>query len=170
MGLFSNSEFTSLEALFVEELQDLYDAENQLVDALPRMAKAAASPELRSAFQHHLSETERQVNRLEQVFKGIGKDAERTTCKGMQGLLKEGEDIMSAKGDRAVKDSALIASAQRVEHYEMAGYGAARSFAEQLGRNDLAELLQQTLDEEGQADKTLTAIAKRTCNPQAARA
>lgn len=170
MGLFSSKEFSTLEDLFIEQIQDLYDAENRLVDALPKMAEAATSPQLKSAFQHHLSETQGQVNRLESVFKQLGKDAKRESCEAMKGLIKEGEEVVEAKGDSAVKDAALIAAAQRVEHYEMAGYGAARAFAQQLGRHDLAQLLQQTLDEEGNADKKLTQIAESFANLQAAQA
>jgi ferritin-like metal-binding protein YciE len=170
MGLFSSTKFTNLEDLFVEQIQDLYDAEHRLVDALPKMAKAATSPELRSAFQHHLAQTENHVKRLETVFQEIGKDSNRVSCEGIKGLIKEGEEVVEAKGDSNVKDTALVAAAQRVEHYEMAGYGCARSFAEWLGRDDVAQLLQQTLNEEGEADKTLTNIAQLNLNPQAARA
>jgi ferritin-like metal-binding protein YciE len=159
-----------LDELFVVQIQDLYDAEKRLVDALPKMANAASSPELQSAFKHHLAETEHHVTRLEQVFEGLGKKAGRVPCEGMKGLLKEGEEVLDARGDSAVKDAALIAAAQRVEHYEIAGYGTARSFAQQLGRTDLADILQQTLNEEGEADKTLTRIAEQSRNPQAARA
>jgi ferritin-like metal-binding protein YciE len=170
MGLFTSKEFSTLEDLFVEQIQDLYDAEHRLVEALPKMADAANSPELKSAFQKHLSETKGQVNRLEKVFKQLGKEASRESCEAMKGLIKEGEQVLEAKGDPAVKDAALIAAAQRVEHYEIAGYGAARSFAQQLGRSDLAQVLQETLDEEGNADKKLTAIAEGFANRQAAQA
>lgn len=170
MGLFSSTEFTTMDDLFVEQIQDLYDAEQRLVEALPKMAHAATSPQLRSAFEQHLGQTENHVKRLEQVFADIGRQANRETCKGMKGLISEGSEIIEAKGDSGVKDAALIAAAQRVEHYEMAGYGAARSFAQALGRADLANLLQQTLDEEGQADKKLTEIALQSSNPKAAKA
>jgi ferritin-like metal-binding protein YciE len=170
MGLFSNKEFSTLEDLFVEQIQDLYDAEHRLVSALPKMAKAASSPDLKAAFENHLAETKGQVNRLESVFQQLGKDAQRESCEAMKGLIKEGEQVVEAEGDSAVKDAALIAAAQRVEHYEIAGYGAARSFAHQLGRDDLAQLLQETLDEEGNADKKLTQIAESSINPQSARA
>jgi ferritin-like metal-binding protein YciE len=170
MGLFTSKEFNSLDDLFVEQLQDLYDAEHRLVNALPKMADAASSPQLKMAFQNHLAETKAQVTRLEDVFRKLGIDAERESCEAMKGLIKEGEEMVDAKGDAAVKDAALIAAAQRVEHYEMAGYGTARSIAQQLGRRDIASLLQQTLDEEGNADKKLTQIAESYANPQAAHA
>lgn len=170
MGLFSSKEFSTLEDLFVEQIQDLYDAENRLVDALPKMADAATSPQLKSAFKDHLTETKGQVNRLETIFSQLGKEAKRESCEAMKGLVKEAEEVVDAKGDSSVKDAALIAAAQRVEHYEMAGYGSARSFAQQLGRHDLAQLLQETLDEEGGADHKLTDIAESFANLQAAQA
>jgi ferritin-like metal-binding protein YciE len=170
MGLFSSTEFDSLECLLVEQLQDLYDAENRLVDALPKMADAASSPQLKQAFQHHLEETKGQVNRLEQVFRLLDKSAQRHSCEAMKGLVKEGEEMIKAKGDPTIKDAALIAAAQRVEHYEIAGYGTARNFARRCGRPDVAELLQQTLQEEGDADKKLTQIAESSINAAAARA
>jgi ferritin-like metal-binding protein YciE len=170
MALFSKKNLSTLEDLFVEQIQDLYDAELRLVDALPKMAEAASSPELESAFRNHLSETKGQVNRLETVFQQLGRSAKRESCDAMKGLISEGEAIVEAKGDPSVKDAALIAAAQRVEHYEIAGYGAARSFAKQLGRSDLAGLLQQTLNEEGNADKKLTEIAETQANLEAAKA
>jgi ferritin-like metal-binding protein YciE len=170
MGLFTSKEFNSLEDLFVDQLQDLYDAEHRLMDALPRMADAASAPELKAAFEHHLTETEGQVTRLESVFLSLGRKAKRESCEAIKGLIKEGEEMVDAKGDADVRDAALIAAAQRVEHYEIAGYGTARAFARQLGRNDLAEMLSRSLEEEGNADKTLTQIAEASCNPQAARA
>ncbi|MEO9595827.1 ferritin-like domain-containing protein [Rhodopirellula bahusiensis] len=170
MGLFTSTEFNSLECLLVEQLQDLYDAENRMVDALPKMADAASSPELKQAFQSHLEETKGQVNRLEQAFQLLNKEAERQTCEAMKGLVKEGEEMINAKGDPSIKDAALIAAAQRVEHYEMAGYGSARNFAQRCGRQDIADLLQQTLDEEGAADKKLTQLAEASINQAAAHA
>jgi ferritin-like metal-binding protein YciE len=170
MGLFSSKEFTTLEDLFVEQIQDLYDAEQRLVTALPKMADAASSPELKSAFQFHLNETKQQVKRLENVFNQLSRTPKRESCEAMKGLIKEGEQVVEAKGDLAVKDAALIAAAQRVEHYEIAGYGAARAFAQQLGRREIAQSLQQTLDEEGKADKKLSEIAETFANAQAARA
>src|SRR6056297_1128254 len=169
MGLFTSTEFTSLEDLLVDQLQDLYDAESRLVEALPKMAGAASDTQLKSAFQEHLSETKGHVNRLEQAFKMLGADGKRKSCEAMKGLVKEGEEVIEAKGDAAIKDAALIAAAQRVEHYEMAGYGSARNFAQRCGRQDVATLLQQTLDEEGNADKTLTQIAESSINAEASR-
>lgn len=169
MGLFTNVEFNSLEDLLVEQLKDLYDAEHQLVEALPKMAAAANSTSLRNAFLEHLDQTRNHVTRLEQVFSGIGVSPERETCKAMKGLVSEGSQMIDAKGDPAVRDAALIAAAQRVEHYEIAGYGSARTFAEQLGMTQAADLLQSTLDEEGAADKKLTQLATQTINQEALR-
>ncbi|QDS90008.1 hypothetical protein EC9_42110 [Rosistilla ulvae] len=170
MGLFSTTEFQSLECLLVEQLQDLYDAEHRLVDALPKMADAASSPQLKQAFESHLEETKGQVNRLEQAFALLDNSAKRESCEAMKGLVKEGEAMIQAKGDPAIKDAALIAAAQRVEHYEMAGYGSARNFAQRCGRQDVADLLQQTLQEEGDADKKLTHIAESSVNAAASHA
>ncbi|GAA5505491.1 ferritin-like domain-containing protein [Novipirellula caenicola] len=169
MGLFTSTEFDSLECLLIDQLQDLYDAENRLMDALPKMADAASSSKLKQAFQSHLEETKGQVNRLEQAFQLLEKSAKRKSCEAMKGLVKEGEEIINAKGDPAIKDAALIAAAQRVEHYEMAGYGSARNFAQRCGRPDVADLLQQTLQEEGDADKKLSQIAESSINAAAAR-
>lgn len=149
----------TLDELLVDELQDLYDAEHQLVEALPKMAEAATSSELQSAFKDHLKLTKEHIKRLEQAFKHLGEKAERKTCKAMKGLVKEGEDVIKEDMNPTVKDAALIAAAQRVEHYEMAGYGTTRTFAYTLGHQDVAKLMQQTLDEEEQTDKTLTQIA-----------
>jgi ferritin-like metal-binding protein YciE len=169
MRLFTSLEFNSLEALFLEQIGDLYDAEQRLTQALPKMADAAHSPALKSAFQTHLRETKGHVSRLERIFKQFGKTPERETCAAMKGLISEGEDMINATGDPHVKDAALIAAAQRVEHYEMAGYGTVRAFAEELGRSDVASELQKTLDEEGNADKILTQIAEQEANVQAQR-
>jgi ferritin-like metal-binding protein YciE len=171
MGLFSSAmALNTFDDLLVEQLEDLYDAEQRLVKALPKMAGAAGSPALKSAFEQHLRETEGQVSRLERAFKALGKSAKSKTCEAMKGLVAEGDEVISAKGDPDVKDAALIAAAQRVEHYEIAGYGSARAFAKRLGRDDVAGLLQETLDEEGAADKKLTALAERSVNPKAAAA
>jgi ferritin-like metal-binding protein YciE len=167
MGLFSSLTFESFDDLLLEQLQDLYDAEQRLVKALPKMAAAAHNSALKSAFQDHLRETEGQVARLEQVFQLLGKTAKAKTCEAMKGLIAEGSEVISATGDADVKDAALIAAAQRVEHYEIAGYGTVRTFAERLGRQDVARILQQTLDEEGAADKKLTALAEQSINPKA---
>ena len=166
MAMF-NYQFNDLRDLFVQQLKDLYDAEQQLTEALPKMADAATSSELKNAFRQHFQETQDHVTRLEQVFRGINCDPEAEACPAMKGLIKEGSDIASAKGDPAVRDAGLIAAAQRVEHYEMAGYGTVRNFAQHLGRDDLARILQQTLDEEGEADKKLTAIAESGINQMA---
>jgi len=169
MGWFSSSTaLNTFDDLFVEQLQDLYDAEQRLTQALPQMAAAAHNSALRSAFQQHQRETQGQVSRLEQVFKLLGKSAQSKTCEAMQGLISEGQEAISASGDPDVKDAALIAAAQRVEHYEIAGYGTARTFAQRLGRADVAQILQQTLDEEGATDKKLTALAEQIVNPKAA--
>lgn len=168
MGIFTSKEFNSLDELLVAQLEDLYDAEHRLVEALPKMADAASTSQLKTAFKDHLKETEKQVERLEQAFKKLGKDPKRETCQAMKGLIAEGDEMLQAKGDASVKDAALIAAAQRVEHYEMAGYGSARQFAKQTGHNDIAELLQQTLDEEGNADHKLTEVAESLVNPEAA--
>jgi ferritin-like metal-binding protein YciE len=164
MGLFSNNTFNSLNDLLIEQLQDLYDAENRLVDALPKMRDAATSSELKNAFDMHLEETQGHVRRLEQVFNQIGVAAERQTCPAMKGLTKEGQEMIDAQGDPSVKDAALIAAAQRVEHYEMAGYGSVRSFAQRLGLAEVADTLQMTLNEEGAADKKLTQISEQSVN------
>lgn len=150
----------SLHDLFVEELKDLYNAENQITKALPKMAKAAASDELRMAFEEHLKETEKQIERLDQIFEELGMNPKGKKCKAMVGLIEEGSEIIAEDGEDAVKDAALIAAAQKVEHYEIASYGTVRTYAELLGMDDAAELLQQTLDEEGATDKKLTELAE----------
>ena len=163
MALFAH-EFHNLQDLFVHQLEDLYDAENRLIESLPLMSQAATSPDLKQAFDMHLRQTEGHKARLEEVFHKLNMEAKRETCKAMQGLVKEGEDMISAKGDDKVRDAGLIAAAQRVEHYEMAGYGAVRTYARQLGLQDVAQTLQRTLDEEGEADKKLTALAEGHIN------
>jgi ferritin-like metal-binding protein YciE len=149
----------TLRDLFVEQLRDLYSAETQLVQALPHMASAASHDKLRQAFEHHLEETREHVTRLEEIFGELGVSASGEMCKGMQGLIEEGRKLMSAGGDPAVRDAALIAAAQRVEHYEIAGYGTARTLADELELGHARDLLDQTVDEEGAADKLLTKIA-----------
>ena len=158
----------SLKKLYVDELKDLYSAETQLVKALPKMAKKASAPELKQAFQDHLEETKGHVERLEEIFQELEEKPTGKTCKGMKGLIEEGEEVIDEDGDEAVLDAALIGAAQRVEHYEIAGYGVARTFATHLGEDDAADLLQQTLDEEGEADKKLTSIAEEDINFEAA--
>jgi ferritin-like metal-binding protein YciE len=169
MGLFSSMTLNSLNDLFVVQIQDLYDAEQRLTKALPKMAEAAANKELKSAFQAHLRETEQHVTRLEKVFSVMGVAPQRETCEAMKGLIAEGDEVINANGDPEVKDAALIAAAQRVEHYEIAGYGTVRTLAEQLGQAEIARLLQQTLDEEAACDKKLTKIAESKVNVGAAK-
>lgn len=157
----------TLRDLYVDELKDLYSAENQLVKALPKMAKAASNEELSQAFTDHLAETEQQVERLEKIFQGLGISPKGKKCKAMEGLVTEGKELIDEEADPMVKDAALIAAAQRVEHYEMAGYGCVRTFARLLGEEEAAELLQETLDEEGNADKKLTDLAESVINIEA---
>jgi ferritin-like metal-binding protein YciE len=158
----------SLEKLFIEELKDIYNAEKQLTRALPRMAKAAESQELSQAFTNHLRETEGQIQRLDRVFKEVGQAVRGKKCKGMEGLIEEGKEMMEEDGEPEVKDAALIASAQKVEHYEIAAYGCLRAYAELLGYTEAAQLLQQNLQEEEAADKKLNQLAEGGINEQAA--
>jgi ferritin-like metal-binding protein YciE len=160
----------SLEKLFHEELKDIYNAEKQILRALPRMAKAAESPELQQAFTRHLAETEGQVQRLERIFKELGQPVRGKACKGMEGLIEEGKEVLEKEGEPAVIDAALIASAQRVEHYEIAVYGCLRTYAQLLGLSQARQLLQQTLNEEEAADKKLTEIGESGINRAAATA
>lgn len=166
MGLFGSKEFNTLEDLFCHQLEDLYDAEMRLTKALPKMQEAAHTPALKNAFKRHLQETQNQVNRLEQIFKQLGKEPQRETCPAMKGLIAEGEEMIQSKGDDTVRDAALIAAAQRVEHYEMSGYGTARTFAQQLGHTQAVELLDATLEEEKTTDAKLTQIAEAIVNPR----
>jgi ferritin-like metal-binding protein YciE len=152
-------ELNTLNDLFLEQLQDLYSAETQLVEALPKMASASSNEELRDAFEHHLAETRGHVKRLTQIFDQLGESPGTEVCKGMQGLIKEGAEVLKLKGHPAVIDAALIAAAQRVEHYEIAAYGTVKTLADQLDKDDAKSLLDDTLDEEGKADKLLTKIA-----------
>ncbi|MCE9544201.1 MAG: ferritin-like domain-containing protein [Planctomycetia bacterium] len=151
----------SLEDLYVDELKDLYSAENQLLKALPKMADAAHAKTLKNGFLKHLRQTERHVERLKKVCAEMDVPPTGKTCKAMKGLIEEGQEVIDEDADPDVKDAALIAAAQRVEHYEMAGYGCVRTYAELLGKKQAARLLQQTLNEEGATDKTLTRLAKR---------
>jgi ferritin-like metal-binding protein YciE len=160
----------SLQDLLVEQLQDLHDAENQILKALPKMAKAASAPELRQAFEEHLEQSRIHVERLDRVFEQIGAKSKGKPCKAMQGLIAEGEEMIKEKAEPEVRDAGLIAAAQRVEHYEIAGYGCVRTYAAQLGQKQAAQLLQQTLDEEGTTDKKLTQLAERLINLEAERA
>ena len=159
----------TMEHLFVEELKDLYSAETQITKTLPKLVEAATAPDLKSAFEHHLKETEGQIQRLDKAFRLLGASPKGKTCDGIKGILAEGTDMLHETTQGNIRDAALISAAQRVEHYEMAAYGSARSFAENLNRKDIAELLQGTLDEEKAADKKLTEISQAV-NPRALRA
>jgi ferritin-like metal-binding protein YciE len=150
-----------LETLLEEELHDIYDAEKRLVRALPKMAKGATSPDLRAAFEEHLEATKGHGQRLEKVFQLLGVPAKAKTCAGMKGLIEEGEEVMGEDATETLMDAAIIGAAQRVEHYEIAAYGTARTFAEQLGDEEVAQLLQETLDEEKEADEKLTEISEQ---------
>jgi ferritin-like metal-binding protein YciE len=153
--------------LFVHELKDLYSAEQQILQALPKMAAAADHQELRRAFQEHEQVTRDQVRRLDMIADDLGVELTGHKCKGIEGIIKEGDDLLKAEADADVLDAGLIGAAQRVEHYEIAGYGTARTFARRLGHGRAAELLQQTLDEEGSTDERLTRIAESMVNPDA---
>ena len=150
-----------LKELYIDELKDLYSAENQLVKALPKMAKAASSDELRQGFEKHLKQTQEHVQRLEKIFQGLGESAKGKKCKGMEGLIEEGSEAMQEDYDGSVLDAALIGAAQRVEHYEIAGYGTVRSMAETLGEDDHVSLLEETLQEEKETDEKLTELASQ---------
>jgi ferritin-like metal-binding protein YciE len=149
----------SLEELYVEQLRDLYDAEHQIIKALPEMIDAAAANNLKSALSEHLEVTKTQATRLDQIFNALGEKTKGEKCKGIEGVIEEGSDLIEDIEDPAVRDAAIIAAAQRVEHYEMAGYGTARTYARLLAEDEATQLLQQTLDEEKEADQTLTALA-----------
>ena len=153
-----------LNDLLIDQLRDLYNAESQLTKALPKMAKAATNPELRTAFETHLKQTEEHVSRLEQVFESLGEKAKGKTCYAMKGLVEEGSEAIKEDAEANVKDAALIAAAQRVEHYEIAAYGTVRTYARQLGHKAAATLLDKTLQEEGETDKLLTTIAETHIN------
>ena len=161
------SKMSTLEDLFVDLLKDLYSAEKQLVKALPKMAKAAQASDLQKAFHDHLTQTDGHVERLEQIFSDLEASPRGKKCVGMEGLIEEGSEIMQANADPDVMDAGLIAAAQKVEHYEIASYGTVRTWAQQLGYDRAARLLQDTLDEEGEANKKLTAIAESHVNMQA---
>ena len=150
----------SLRQLYIDELRDLYNAETQLVKALPKMAKASSNAELRQGFEEHLRQTSEQVSRLEQIFDMLGEKPTGKKCLGMEGLVKEGAETMREDYEGAVMDAAIIGAAQRVEHYEIAGYGTVRTFAELLGENEHVSLLEQNLDEEKHTDEKLTQLAQ----------
>lgn len=157
----------SLSSLFLEELKDIYNAEKQILTALPRMAKAADSPKLAEAFTRHRQETEGHVARLEEIFRQLDKPVRGKKCKGMEGLLEEGKEVLQEDGESSVIDAALIAAAQRVEHYEMAAYGCLRTYAELLGHSEAVVLLEQTLKEEEAADRKLTDLGEGGINAAA---
>jgi ferritin-like metal-binding protein YciE len=158
---------STLDELFLGEIRDLYDAERQLIKALPKMAKAASSEDLRAAFEEHLLQTEMQIDRLDQIFEALGEKASGKKCAAMAGLVKEGDEIAADTESTAVRDAGLIAAAQKVEHYEIAGYGAARTHAQLLGNEEAAQLLEETLEEEKEADEKLNALAESTVNEDA---
>ncbi len=157
----------SLDELLAEELKDIYSAEKQLLRALPKMAKKASAPELKTALQEHTEMTQRQIERLEDVFEALGKPAKAKTCKAMKGLLEEATEIMEEDASDAVLDAGIIAAAQKVEHYEIASYGTVRTWARLCGQEEAANLLQETLDEESQTDERLTELAESIVNPRA---
>lgn len=159
----------TIEKLFVDELKDLYSAENQITKALPKLAKASSSDKLRTAFESHLEETKEQIDRLEQIFKILEVSPKGKTCAGMKGLLEEGSEVLEETEEGAIRDAAMISAAQRVEHYEMAGYGSVRTYAQLLGKDKIVTLLEKTLEEEKTADSKLTKIAK-SVNGEALRA
>lgn len=157
----------TLHDLFIDQLKDMHSAERQLASALPKMAKAASHPELKQAFERHLDVTKSQIERLGQVFEMVGASQGRKKCKGMEGLLAEGEEIMMEDMAPSVKDAGLIAAAQKVEHYEIASYGTLRTYADMMGHREAGQVLQQILDEEGRTDKLLTQIAEKGVNIEA---
>src|SRR6266513_876215 len=157
----------TLKELYVNELRDLYNAEGQLVKALPKMAKAASSDELKEAFGQHLEQTKGHVERLEEVYQEIGETPKGKTCKAMKGLIEEGSEILKEDGEESVIDAGIIVAAQKVEHYEIASYGSVRTFAQLLGKDKSADLLQATLDEESEANELLNKLAEDIVNPEA---
>ena len=157
----------TLQKLYTNELRDLYNAENQLLKALPKMAKAASSQELKDAFEKHLEQTKSHVERLEQVFEELNEKPKGKTCRAMKGLIEEGSEILEEDGEESVLDAGIIVAAQKVEHYEIAGYGSVRTFAHLLGKDKSAELLQTTLDEESETNEILNKLAESVVNPEA---
>ena len=162
------SKVATMEELFIEELRDLYDAETQLTKALPKMSEAATSDELREAFDEHLGQTENQVERLKRIFELVGEKPTGRKCAAMAGLIKEGDEMVGDSDETAVRDAGLIAAAQKVEHYEISGYGSARTHAQLLGNDEAVRLLGQTLQEERETDEKLTQLAYGTINAEAA--
>jgi ferritin-like metal-binding protein YciE len=163
-------ELANLKELFVHELKDIYSAENQIVAALPKVAQAVSHPELKQAFEEHLEQTRGQVARLEQIFEMLGQKPTGVTCKGMKGLLAEGEEMLKHDAEPSVKDAGLIAAQQKVEHYEIAGYGTVVTYAKLIKHKEATKLLKETLNEEEQTDKKLSQIAEQVVNPDAAKA
>ena len=157
----------TLENLYISELRDLYSAENQLLKALPKMAKGASSPELKDAFEQHLEQTKGHVERLEQLFQQLDESPKGKTCQAMKGLIEEGSEILKEEGEESVLDAGLIVAAQKVEHYEIASYGSVRTFANLLGQNEAAKLLQSTLDEESETNEILNQLAENIVNQEA---
>lgn len=157
----------TLQELYLDELRDVYDAENQLLKALPKMAKTATNEELKAAFEQHLEQTQEHVSRLERVFEELGEKPKGKKCEAMKGLIEEGKGMMEEDMDEDVMDAALICAAQKVEHYEIATYGTLRTYAEMLGFDDQADLLQETLDEEKDTDENLTELAVSCINLEA---
>ena len=157
----------TLKKLYIDELRELYNAENQLIKALPKMAKAASSEELQDAFEKHLEQTKTHVDRLEEVFEEIGEKPKGKTCRAMKGLIEEGSEILHEDREESVIDAGIIVAAQKVEHYEIAGYGSVRTFAQLLGKDRSAELLQTTLEEESEANELLNKLAEDIVNPEA---
>lgn len=160
-------EIDSLRKLYIEDLKDIYSAEKQILQALPRMAKKTKNPELRKAFEMHLEQTRIQVERLDRIFEMLGKSSRGKKCKGMEGLIEEGKEMMQEDMEPEVLDAALIAAAQKVEHYEIAAYGTVRTYANLLGEKEHARILQETLNEEGETDKQLTRLAESQINVEA---
>lgn len=160
-------QLNTLHDLFVNELKDIYDAENQIVEAMPNMVDAASTPELKDMFQQHMQETQNQIGRLEDVFDMLDIDPEREHCDGMAGILKDGKKMISAQGNAKVIDAGLIAAAQKVEHYEIASYGTLRAWASTMGHDDIASILQKTMRQESFTDEKLTRVAERSVNAQA---
>lgn len=166
-----NKKLDSLEALYIDELKDLYDAEKQLVDALPKMAEAATADDLKRGFRQHLEQTQDHVRRLEDIFDNLGEVPDGKKCHGMQGIIREGEQMIQKQNIQPdVKDAGLIAQAQKAEHYEIAGYGTVRQYAKELGHDEAAKLLNRTLDEESKTDERLTSMAVGHINMEAMRA
>ena len=157
----------TLKQLYISELRDLYSAENQLLNALPKMAKGASSPELKDAFEKHLEQTKGHVERLEQIFQHLDENPKGKICHAMKGLIEEGSEILKEDGEDSVLDAGIIVAAQKVEHYEIAGYGSVRTFANLLGKDEEAKLLQSTLDEESETNEILNRLAESTVNPEA---